>query len=42
MNRYLQKAGELKIRFSTKYSDDESGLCFSQSEFEAAPGERKK
>ena len=36
------KAGELKMRFSTKYSDDESGLYFSQSEFEAAPGERKK
>ena len=36
------KADELKMRFSTKYSDDESGLYFSQSEFEAAPGERKK
>ena len=36
------KADELKVRFSTKYSDDESGLYFSQSEFEAAPGERKK
>ena len=46
MNRCLQKGGvkadELKVRFSTKYSDDESGLYFSQSEFEAAPGERKK
>ena len=28
MNRYLQKADELKIRFSTKYSDDESGLYY--------------
>ena len=36
------KADELKMRFSTKYSDDESGLYYSQSEFEAAPGERKK
>ena len=32
MNRCLQKGGvradELKVRFSTKYSDDESGLYY--------------